>query len=85
MQVRTDAQANSTVAPVASILNEMHKELSSLQEGWSLQLQEDPSRFGQLEAEVHQTFQQLADQVVAGLLGEVGQQPSLEEACKKSR
>jgi hypothetical protein len=85
MQVRTAAQDNSTVAPLASILNEMQKELSSLQEGWSLQLQEDPSRFGQVEVEVHQTFQQLADQVVAGLLGEVGQQPSLEEACKKSR
>jgi hypothetical protein len=85
MRVCTDAQANSTVAPVASILNEMQKELSSLQEGWSHQLQEDPSRFGQVEVEVHQTFQQLADQVVAGLLGEVGQQPPLEEACKKSR
>jgi hypothetical protein len=84
MQVRTDAQANSMVAPLASMLNEMQKELSSLQEDWSHQLQQDPSRFGQVELEVHHTFQQLADQVVAGLLGEVGQQPSLEEACKKS-
>jgi uncharacterized protein YukE len=85
MQIRTDAHDNSTVAPLASILNEMQKELSRLQEGWSHQLQEDPSRFGQVEGEVHQTFQQLADQVVAGLLGAVGQQPALEEACKKSR
>jgi hypothetical protein len=84
MHVRTDAQANSTVAPLASILNEMHKELISLQKGWSQQLQQDPSRFGQLEGEVHRTFQQLADQVVAGLLGEVGEQPTLEQACKKS-
>jgi hypothetical protein len=85
MQVRTDAQCNSTVAPAASILHEMQKQLRSLQEGWSHQLQEDPSRFGQVEVEVHQTFQQLADQVVAGLLGEVAQQPALEQACKKSR
>lgn len=85
MRVRTDAQANSTVVPVASILKELPKELSSLKEGWSQQLQEDPSRFGQVEVEVHHAFQQLADQVVAGLLGEVGQQPALEEACKKSR
>lgn len=85
MRVCTDAQANSTVVPPASILNKMQKELTSLQEGWSQELQQDPSRFGQVEVEVHHTFQQLADQLVAGLLGEVGQQPSLEEACKKSR
>ncbi len=85
MHVRTDSQANSTVAPPVSILNEMQKELRSLQEGWSHQLQQDPSRFGQVELEVHQTFQKMADHVVAGLLGEVGRQPTLEEACKKSR
>jgi hypothetical protein len=85
MRVRTDAQADSTVPPLASILHKLHQELSSLKEGWSQQLQADPSRFGQVELEVHHAFQQLADQVVAGLLGEVGQQPALEEACKKSR
>jgi hypothetical protein len=63
----------------------MHQKLNSLREDWSAQLQQDPSRFGQVEVEVHHAFQQLADQVVAGLLGEVGQQPSLEQAWKKSR
>jgi hypothetical protein len=85
MHVRTDAQASSTIAPLASIVNEMQKKVTSLQEDWSQQLQQDPSRFGQVEVEVHHAFQQLADQVVAGLLGEVGQQSSLEHACKKSR
>ena len=85
MRVRTDAQGKSTVPPVASILQEMPKELSGLKAGWSQQLHEDPSRFGQVEVEVHRAFQQFADQVVAGLLGEVGQQPTLEQAWKKSR
>jgi hypothetical protein len=84
MHVRTDAQATSTVASLESILKETQKKLSRLQKDWSQQLQQDPSRFGQVEVEVHHTFQQLADQVVAGLLGEVGQQPALEQACKKS-
>ena len=84
MHVRTEAQAKSTVPPAATILKEVHKELNSLQQGWSRQLHEDPSRFGQVEVEVHHAFQQLADQVVAGLLGAVGQQPALESACKKS-
>lgn len=85
MHVRTDAQAKSTVPPLALILKEMQNELNRLKQDWSQQLQEDPSRFGQVELEVHHAFQQLADQVVGGLLGEVGRGPALEEACKKSR
>jgi hypothetical protein len=84
MQVRSEAQAGSTVPPLPTILTELQKHLNSLKDGWSQQLHKDPSRFGQVEVEVHHAFQQLADQVVAGLLGEVGRQPALEEACKKS-
>jgi hypothetical protein len=85
MHVRTEARPSATVAPLPSILTEMHKKLNSLKDGWSQQLCKDPSRFPQVEVEVHSAFQELADQVVAGLLGEVGQQPALEDACKKSR
>jgi hypothetical protein len=48
-------------------------------------LQCDPTRFGEVEVAVHHTFQELADQVVASLLGDVGQAPALEQASKKSR
>lgn len=85
MRVRTDAQAESTVALPAVMVKEVQRELNRRREGWSQQLREDPSRFGRVEVEVHHAFQQLADQLVASLLGEVGQQPALEEACKKSR
>jgi hypothetical protein len=84
MHVRTDARGNSTVALPASILDKIRKDLGALQEGWLQQLRNDPSRFGQIEVEVHHTFEHLADQVVAGLLGDVSQQPALEQACKKS-
>jgi hypothetical protein len=85
MRVRRDARVNSTVPPLPAILTEVQKRLSSLKEGWSRQLHQDPSRFGQVERDVQHAFQELADQVVAGLLGEVGQQPVLADACKKSR
>lgn len=85
MHVCTDAQDNSTVPPLASILTEVQKKLGGLKEGWLQQLHKDPSRFGQVEVEVHHAFQQLADQVVSGLLGAVSQQPALEEGWKKSR
>ncbi len=85
MRVRTDARADSSVPPLPAILTELQKKLNCLKDGWSQQLRQDPSRFGQVEVEVHHAFQELADQVVAGLLGEVGQEPALEDACKKSR
>lgn len=85
MRVRSDSSDNSTVPPLPAILTAVQKKLNRLNEGWSQQLHNDPSRFGQVEVEVHHAFQELADQVVAGLLGEVSQQPALEDACKKSR
>jgi hypothetical protein len=85
MRVRTDTRAGSTVPPIPAILTELQKQLNRLKEDWSQQLRQDPSRFGQVEVEVHHAFQELADQVVAGLLGEMGQGPALEDACKKSR
>jgi hypothetical protein len=84
MQVRTTPRADSTVPPLATILTEAQQTLGRLRQGWSAQLRHDPSRFAQVEVEVHHAFQTLADQVVAGLLGEVAQQPALEDACKKS-
>lgn len=47
--------------------------------------QRGPFLIGEVEVEVHRTMQQTADQIVAGLLAEVGQEAALENACKKSR
>jgi hypothetical protein len=58
--------------------------LSQEQKVWQERLHQDPSRFGEVEMDVHHAFQQVADQVVAGLLADVGAQPQLEDACKKS-
>lgn len=85
MRVYTDAQNETVVRSVGAIVGGIEKELKQLQGVWSRRLCKDPSSFGQVEVEVHQKLQQAADQIVAGLLAEVGQQPSLEDAGKKSR
>ena len=85
MQVRRDARGNANVPPLATVLTEVQERLSSLRQGWSQKLDKDPSRFGEVEVEVHHAFQELADQVVAGLLAEAAQGPALEMARKKSR
>jgi hypothetical protein len=83
MQVHTES--HSSVQPVAQILANVDKQLKALKDAWAQRLNDDPASFGKVELEVHQTMQRAADQVVAGLLGQLGQQRSLEDACKKSR
>jgi hypothetical protein len=85
MRVHTDAESNSPVPPLSTILANVDKQLKGLKDVWSQRLGEDPASFGKVELEVHQTMQQAADQIVAGLLAQVGQQASLEDASKKSR
>ena len=85
MRVHMDAESNSPVPPLSTILANVDKLLKGLKDAWSLRLGEDPAGFGKVELEVHQTMQQAADQIVAGLLAQVGQQSSLEDASKKSR
>jgi hypothetical protein len=84
MRVHTDAQSKSAVPPLSEILAGVDERLKRLNEVWSQCLGDDPASFGKVELEVHQTMQQAADQIVAGLLAQVGQQPSLEDAGKKS-
>jgi hypothetical protein len=85
MLVHTDGESKSAVPPLSKILADVDKRLKGLKDAWSQRLDEDPACFGKVELEVHQTMQQAADQIVAGLLADVGQQSSLEDASKKSR
>jgi hypothetical protein len=85
MRVYTDSESRSPVPPLAKVLEDIDKQLKGLKDAWSQRLNENPASFGKVELEVYQTMQQAADQIVAGLLAQVGQQPSLEDASKKSR
>jgi len=84
MRVHTDARSKSAVPPLAEILAGVDERLKCSKDVWSQRLGDDPASFGKVEPEVHQTMQQAADQIAAGLLAQVGQQPSLEDAGKKS-
>jgi hypothetical protein len=83
MEVRLQSKEGriaSLPAQVAAVTERLKKE----QEGWRERLRREPSRFGEVEVAVHHAFEEMADQVVAGLLADVGQQPALESAGKKS-
>lgn len=83
MEVRM--QPHNPVTTLAEQVAAVRQRIAEQQKQWQERLQRDPSRFGEVEVAVHHAFQQMADQVVAGLLADVGQQPELENASKKSR
>jgi hypothetical protein len=85
MDLRLDNKNGTPVTPLPEILSDLGQQLQHKQHAWRQRLRQDPRQFGAVEVAVHHTFQQLADQVVAGLLREVSQSRVLEDACKKSR
>jgi hypothetical protein len=85
MEVRREAENGTPVAPLPEILAGITQKLQQEQHAWRQRLQADPRQFGAVEVAVHHTFQQLADQLVAGLLTDIGQSGALETPSKKSR
>ena len=84
MEVRSESQAGPQVPSPSQLVDGLATQLRSQQHTWLRQLTEEPSRFADLEVTVHQTFQHLADQLVASLLAQATQQsPALHAAKKK--
>jgi hypothetical protein len=85
MEVRTESTSAPPVPPGATTLEQLTDLLHHQQARWRQQLTDHPEQFADLEVQVHQTFQQLADQVVAGLLAAATSHsaPALDAAQKK--
>ena len=84
MEVRSESKAGLQVSSPSDLVDGLATQLRTQQQTWLRQLAEEPSRFADLEVTVHQTFQQLADQLVASLLAQATQQsPALQAAQKK--
>jgi hypothetical protein len=83
MRVRFDSHAGPDVPQPERIVQEIRDQLAAQQKVWSEQLGRDPASFAELEPQVHQAFQQLADRLVASLLAQAAQQPALQEQAKK--
>ena len=83
MEIRL-AKAGSPVAGVAEVLAQAQRQLPTRQAEWIRQLSDHPEAFADLERKVHRVFQQLADQVVAGLLAEVTKPAAWADDAKKA-
>jgi hypothetical protein len=82
MEVRLEKKA----APLSGIepaLTAIEKRLHREPQAWLTQLQSRPGSFTDLERDVHRAFQQMADQVIAGLLAEATARAEFTDAAQK--
>ena len=83
MQVRFASHTGAEVPAPALALQHIHDQLLAQQQRWADQLARDPAAFAQLEPQVHQAFQQMADRLVASLLAQAAQQQALPQQAQK--
>jgi hypothetical protein len=83
MQVRFDSHTGADVPALPMALQHIHEQLLAQQQRWADQLARDPAAFAQLEPQVHQAFQQMADRLVASLLAHAAQQQALQQQAQK--
>jgi hypothetical protein len=83
MQVRVQSKEATPLSGIEPVLTAIQERLQSEPEIWLKQLQTSPGSFVDLEKEVHLRFQQMADQMVAGLLAQATATADFTEAAKK--
>ena len=83
MEVRVQGKCGPVVKNVDDVLRQVQQKLQDQQGQWVAQLRDQPAKFADLEARIHQTFQGLADQVVAGVLAQVTAADDFAQDAKK--
>jgi hypothetical protein len=83
MEVRLQGKGGPMVKNLDEALRQVQQRLQDQQGPWLAQLRQQPAKFADLEAEVHRTFQDLADRVVAGVLAEVTAADDFAQDAKK--
>ena len=83
MEVRVQGRTGPVVKNVDEVLRQVHEQLQAQRGQWLAELRAEPGKFADLEARIHQTFQGLADQVVAGVLAQVTAAGDFAQDAKK--
>lgn len=83
MEVRMGSNTGTVVQGIDPVVKEIQQRLQSHPLEWLQTLQDSPASFPEVERTVHRAFQQMADQVVAGLLAQATQGAEFSEAAKK--
>ena len=83
MEVRVES-TGPAVKGINPVLAEIQKRLQRHPQEWLRILEQNPAGFGDLEKTVHHAFQQMADQLVAGLLAQATQGDDFAQTAKKN-
>jgi hypothetical protein len=85
MEVRMDSKKGTVVSGIDPVLAEIQKRLQAHPQEWLKALKQNPGSFANLEQEIHQTFAQMADCVVAGLLAKATAESAFADTAKKKQ
>jgi len=83
MEVCMESKQETAVNGIDPVLTEIQKRLQSDPREWLQTLKQDPGCFVNLEKTVQDAFQQMADQLVAGLLAQATQGDDFAQSAKK--
>jgi hypothetical protein len=83
MIVRMESKNGKVMKGIDQVRVAIEQRLQQAPEQWLQALQERPEGFADLEQTVHQAFQQMADQMVAGLLAQATKGTEFAQAAKK--
>ena len=83
MEVRVQSKKGTTLQGIDPVLAEIQRRMHSQPQEWLRRLQDNPAGFGDLEKTVHHAFQQMADQLVAGLLAQATRGDEFANNAKK--
>ena len=70
MEIRLESKKGTVVSDIDSVLTEIQRRLQTHPKEWLKTLEQNPGGLANLEQEIHRTFSQMADRVVAGLLAQ---------------
>ena len=83
MEVRMHSHTGDPLKGIDPVLAEIQKRLQRHPQEWLRSLQKNPAGFADLEKKVHHAFQQMADQLVGGLLAQATQDDDFADNAKK--
>jgi hypothetical protein len=83
MVIRVGSKTGELLTGIDQVRAKIQERLQQNPEQWLRALQKDPESFATVEQTVHQVFQQMADQMVAGLLAQATESAEFAQAAKK--
>jgi hypothetical protein len=83
MEVRLQSQQGTKVSGIDPVLAEIQQRLEAHPKEWLKTLAQNPGNLANLEQEIHRTFAQMADRIVAGLLAQATADTAFADAAQK--